>query len=457
MLVCPSISFPAVELRKITGIQHYEERLLFMLLALRDPNVRVVYVTSMPVDQAVIDYYLDFLPDPDDARRRLDLVAAEDPEPRALTTKLLDRPTLIEHLRSLAGDPSGAYILPFNVTSWEGALADALGLPLHGARPDLSPLGSKSGARRLARDAGVEVLEGAEDLWSVEEIEAAADALLRARPDVRAVVIKLNNGFSGQGNAIVQRRDLRRPLEDSVTVFCAGEESWPSFRRKIASGGAIVEELVRAPGLTSPSVQMTISSDGAVAVLSTHDQVLGGPDEQVYLGCRFPARADYREAIRESGLRIARALADRGVIGPFGVDFLVVPAAGGCRVYLSEINLRMGGTTHPLAMAQLASGGRYEASTGELLVGDQPKSYVATDNLKSDRYIGMAPSSVVKALRDGGLAFDPETNTGATLHLLGALRHFGKMGVTCIENSTAAADGLLARIVLLLDRLAGTR
>src|SRR5918911_984002 len=92
VVVLPSLSFPTAELRKIVGIGFYEERLLFLLLLLRRPGVRLVYLTSMPVDPAIVDYYLGFLPDPAGARARLHLVSADDPAPRSLTAKLLDRP-----------------------------------------------------------------------------------------------------------------------------------------------------------------------------------------------------------------------------------------------------------------------------------------------------------------------------------------------------------------------------
>src|ERR671937_2621398 len=65
VVVLPSLSFPTAELRKIVGIGYYEERLLFLLLLLRRPGVKVVYLTSMPVEEAVVDYYLGFLPDSD--------------------------------------------------------------------------------------------------------------------------------------------------------------------------------------------------------------------------------------------------------------------------------------------------------------------------------------------------------------------------------------------------------
>src|SRR5215216_163381 len=163
VVVLPSLSFPTAELRKIVGIGYYEERLLFLLLLLRRPQVKVVYLTSMPVEEAVVDYYLSFLPDPAGARSRLHMLAAGDPAPRSLTASLLDSPV----------------------------------------------------------------------------------------------------------------------------VFCAEEESWSSFAAKIAEGGAVVEELLDVPGMVSPSVQLRILPGGEPLVLSTHSQVLGGPNRQVYLGCRF--------------------------------------------------------------------------------------------------------------------------------------------------------------------------
>src|SRR5205807_9321140 len=104
IVVLPSATFASSELRKIIGIQYYEERLLCTALLLRRPDLRIVYLTCLPVDEAVVDYYLRFLPDPEDARRRLHLLAVGDPEPRALTAKVLDTPALIEQVRALARD-----------------------------------------------------------------------------------------------------------------------------------------------------------------------------------------------------------------------------------------------------------------------------------------------------------------------------------------------------------------
>jgi len=233
-------------------------------------------------------------------------------------------------------------------------------------------------------------------------------------------------------------------------VFCAEEESWPSFAAKIEAGGAVVEELLDVPGMVSPSVQLRILPGGTPLVLSTHSQVLGGPNRQVYLGCRFPADAAYRGQIKDAAERVGRVLAARGVIGYFGVDFFVVPEGRHQRVFLAEINLRVGGTTHPFGMAALVTDGRYDADGGRLVAGGRAKSYLATDNLKSPALVGREPEDVIDQVARLGLGYDPRRRTGTTMHLLGALREYGKMGVTCIGDTEEEARERYREVVAAL-------
>ncbi|MEW6477094.1 MAG: peptide ligase PGM1-related protein [Actinomycetota bacterium] len=439
IVVVPSLTLPIEDLQKISGVIFYEERLLCFLLLLADPAVRVVYTTSIAVDPAVIEYYLRFVPDPGDARSRLQLVDTGDPEVGWLSAKLLSDGAALNRLRDAIGDPGDASIVPFIATSVEHELAEALGVPVDGPRPELVALGSKSGARKVARKAGVGVLPGREDLFTVEDVTAAITTLVTDRPRMEAVVIKLNDCFSGLGNVILEVDGLADLLPTSKSVFCSEDESWPSYIVKMAEQGAVVEELLRAPELRSPSVQLRISPAGAVEILSTHDQILGGPQNQVYLGCRFPAHPDYRLLIQNAALRVGEVLAAEGVVGAFGIDFLVV----GHDVYLSEINLRLGGTTHPFWMARLATGARYDFASGELLrPGGDARYYVATDNLKSARFRGRTPADVIALIDAAGLGYDPAAGTGVALHLLGAVPTTGKFGATCIASSPSAADDL---------------
>jgi hypothetical protein len=198
--------------------------------------------------------------------------------------------------------------------------------------------------------------------------------------------------------------------------------------------------------LRSPSVQLRISPAGVVEVLSTHDQILGGPQNQIYLGCRFPAHPDYRLAIQGEAQKIGEALAGQGVVGSFGIDFLVV----GDDVFISEINLRLGGTTHPFWMARLATGAHYDLGSGELRLPDGARHYVATDNLKSAQLKGRTPAELISLVDNSGLAYDQASATGIALHLLGALPTTGKLGATCIAATPDAADELYRALLDLV-------
>ena len=62
VVVIPSLSLDPRELSKLTGVYHYEERMLVNLMLLKQPRTRLVYVTSQRLDPTVVEYYLSLLP-----------------------------------------------------------------------------------------------------------------------------------------------------------------------------------------------------------------------------------------------------------------------------------------------------------------------------------------------------------------------------------------------------------
>jgi hypothetical protein len=94
VVVIPSITLDRAVVSSGSITQSYEERYLFLLMLLRQPRLRMVYVTSMPIAPEIIEYYLALLPGviPSHARSRLSLVAVYDGSPRSLSEKLLERP-----------------------------------------------------------------------------------------------------------------------------------------------------------------------------------------------------------------------------------------------------------------------------------------------------------------------------------------------------------------------------
>src|SRR5262245_64426861 len=192
-VVVPSLSLDQSELKKLAGVNYYEERLLFLLIRLRNPRARMVYVTSQPVHPMILEYYFQFLAGipASHARARLTLLCAHDSSPRALSEKILERPRLIQRIREGIHDPQRTYLTVFNSTPLERKLAVLLGVPLNGVDPNLSHLGTKSGSRKVFKEAGVDLPPGTEDLHTQREVAEALHELHDGHPTLRKAVVKL--------------------------------------------------------------------------------------------------------------------------------------------------------------------------------------------------------------------------------------------------------------------------
>jgi len=468
-VVIPSISVNQEELAKVEGSAYYEERLLFTLIRLANPLSRVIYVTSQPVHQEILEYYLQHLPGVplSRARSRLLVLCLYDASPKPLTLKILERPRTIERMRRFIGDPNRAYLTCYNSTILERRLAVELGIPLNAVDPELLWMGTKSGSRKIFEEAGVPFPLGTNDIRTRDEVVAALERVALARPGIRRAVVKLNESFAGEGNGVYAfRQPLPSEREERLLDIARGLEGmqWPGnretlgeFLRKLGQMGGIVEEWIEADEVESPSVQMQVHPDGTLEIISTHDQVLGGSTGQAYLGCRFPADERYRAPILEAGWRIGQVLAAHGALGRFGVDFVVTRKGHGpWQAHAVEVNLRMGGTTPPFMALEFLGGGHLDRETGLYIAADgRPKYYYATDNLKSPAYRGLLPEDLLDLMVEYGMHFRHQGPTGVLFFMIGALSQFGKLGVTAIANSLDEAEGLYENTQEILDSTVG--
>jgi len=463
-VVIPSMTLDEKELTKLAAASFYEERLLFLLIRLRNPQAHMVYVTSQPIHPVILDYYFQLLAGvpASHARSRLTLLCAHDSSPRPLTQKILERPRLIQRIRYGIRDASRTYMTVFCATELERRLAVLLNIPLNGVDPELRSLGSKSGSRKVFREAGVPLPEGFEDLRSEEDIVGALMELRKRRPNLGRAVIKLNEGFSGGGNALFgfPGRSGRGAIHDALRNlgFSEPSESLPSYVTKVSQMGCIVEELIEGGETASPSVQMRIDPRGEVVLLSTHDQILSGSTGQIYEACRFPCSDAYRAGVQTLGRRIGAVLAAKGVVSRFGIDFLAHRRQAGDQWSLLalEINLRIGGTTHPFLALQFLTGGTLDVETGLFLSpSGRPKFYRATDNVQSKALRGLCPEDLIDITTVNRLHYDHTTETGSLFHMIGALSQYGKIGLTAIGNSHDEADAIYSRTLSIFDRETG--
>ena len=441
-----------------TMIQAYEERFLFLLFLLRQPRARLVYVTSQAVNPSIVDYYLSLLPGviPSHARQRLFLVSPLDGSAQPLTAKLLARPRLLRRIRGLVVDPDRAHLVPFNTTELERDLALALGIPMYGADPRYFPLGTKTGCRRLFAEEGVRHPLGREGLSSVAEVVEAIADMRAEKPGIEQVVVKLNEGVSGEGNAIVELAgaDGRAAIAACVRAMSLELEgaTFEEYAAKLERRGGIVEERIVGDEFRSPSVQLRVTPLGKLDVLSTHDQLLGGPSGQSYFGCRFPADPGYAAAITREAVKVGERLAREGVLGRFAIDFVAVRRDGGWDPYAIELNLRKGGTTHPFLTLQFLTDGTYDSEAGVFTApSGREKCFVASDHVESPLYRVLTADDLFDIVVRRGLHFDQARQTGVVFHMMSALGEYGRTGLTAVGESQAEADALHARAVAALD------
>jgi len=292
-------------------------------------------------------------------------------------------------------------------------------------------------------------------------------SVLAEHPGTASMIVKLNDGVAGNGNATVDLRDVdggrRELVAERVAVLelesptLTRDEYWDRFARD----GGIVEERVTGTELRSPSVQLRVLPDGQVELLSTHDQLLGGPSGQRYIGCTFPADPAYSRLISGPAEVIGRRLAAEGVLGRFAVDFVVVrDDAGEWEAHAIELNLRKGGTTHPFLTLQFLTDGRYDGPSGRFLTSTGAERHlVATDHLESPALRALRVGDLFDAVARHRLHFDQSRETGVVFHMISCLTELGRVGLTAVGSTPDEAMDIFRRAeqILLTEATAAGR
>ena len=386
VVVIPSLSFSARELQTFDCILGYEERVLFVLFALSNPATHLLIVTSTELDESVIMYHLSFLPkhQRENARNRVHFYSLGDSSTdRCLAEKLLGDPGAIDYIKKYCTEANStckgtlqSSLMVWRATEYEEHISEILGLPYYSAIHDQSRFGTKPGSRSVFKLLNIPCADGTyEEERDLDVLCHSIWRVLCRNPTARRGVVKLSDGFSGMGNVVldltmVQERlkllegyphdiqsdmELGRLTRMAFQNACYHHRTWEDYLDELTVMGAIFEIFIENEEYdldpdnqqccTSPSVQGVIDEHGSLTLVSTHEQLL---DQQVYIGCEFPCKPEYRLQLLEYGKRIGDFLSCAGVRDRFGVDFMCVPKRNGTwEIWAVEINLRITGTTHP--------------------------------------------------------------------------------------------------------------
>jgi len=414
------------------------------------------------VSSASIDYYFGLFPGLDPgARERLNLISCDDTSPDSLSEVLLRRPALLANIRAQVGQGTSSYMECFVCTELEEKLALEFGIPLYESPSALSYIGSKSAARKIFQKLDLATALGFEGIKGSHDLVNALCSLKRQAPFMETAVIKLDHGLAAAGNALFSYRDCptglklqdwvsRELLNRLVPVF--DSISPEKFLEQVNEGSCVVECLVGDGTKRSPSVQCQIDPSGALGIVSTHEQLFSKTGSQHFAGCMLPAQRP--QYLHRAGRRVGEYLRELGVIGTFGIDFVVVEEDSELKCYAIEINLRKGGTTHHFETLKYLTGGEYEEESGRYVTNDrQIRCYYGTDMFVGEPIMGLTASEVSSFVARWDIGYSTTERVGTVLHMLDAAEPYGCLGMTCIAGNPEAARQTYMRTIQGLAEL----
>ena len=464
-------------LSQVKGLNYYEERMLFFLFLLKYKKTKIVYVTSEDFNTSLFDYYINLISSKKkevlDIQSRLIHISVKDNKFLSLTDKIIHSKKAIKDITSAISDKKSAALRCYNPTAAERELAIALDIPLFGSREKFDYVGTKSGSRKVFKLAELNLIPGSGYLKNFSELCLAMAKLIKDYPTYKRMVIKLDQGAAGRGNCVFSVENFLEHDEIEISVktnleklscsihkqfknysqFELENETAEHYIKEFNKIGGIAELYISGKIKYSPSVQLSISTAGIPSIVSTHEQILGGMENQKYLGCAFPALPDHRKLIIKEAKKVSAWMARKGMIGHFGIDFIAMKnkQEDKPKVYPIEINLRKGGTTHPFRIAYYLTRSKYNKLDGILYNGKTPIYYISRDFIVDEKYKKFEPNELIELVQNSKINFNKNTKKGVLVFMSGTIREYGRFGAICIGHSPEDAQIYFKKLLRLVN------
>jgi hypothetical protein len=270
-VVVPGLNHPkSVDLSGVSGLESYEERMLFFLFLLKYKNTKIVYVVSKGFSQDLIDYYVwqisDAQSDYQEKISRLTIIEIDDDRKISLTQKILENAKNITRIKKAIGDPKTSFLRCYNPTKQERKLALKLGIPLFGSDQKFDFVGTKSGARKVFRLSKANVVPGISDISTFTKLCDSISQLAKKYPETKRMMIKRNYSSSGKGNCIFllgamlesEAVDLKKISKDDLTKLIKRNfESFANYQNPNTN----YEEYKQRFNITGGIVELYIESE----------------------------------------------------------------------------------------------------------------------------------------------------------------------------------------------------
>ncbi|CAF1395000.1 unnamed protein product, partial [Didymodactylos carnosus] len=371
----PSLGLTHRVRRKLNNLPVRENFQIGRLCDIYDPNVDVIYVSPMPINNEVLQYYNKLvnlrpsvekgeLVQQDNAHRFMIVV------PEALHSF----PNLIRGRE--------AYMVT-GVSHFDDLyLAEYLDIAVIGCEPEVSYLySSKSGSKRVFEAATVPLPYGEFDVYNQQQLYESLAQLIIEHLDVQRWLFKIDDDYDGLGIAYcdvvkylpcyktvlkeaarfgdkwahkwAQEHSYAKVLSElpdvleqhTIYVNKTQFSNWNIFLKVFLTQGGIIEAYPPSDSVTSLTVCIFIEPDGQIRVLCSGDH-LHAESEFSCWGLSFPQSSVDPTELNSYCQKIAEQCKQRNIFGYLDIDFVTFIDAKSDKQQLWAVDLSIGYSEH---------------------------------------------------------------------------------------------------------------
>lgn len=386
------------------------------LCDIRDPNVDVIYVSPLVINEEGLQYYTKLLglkpaidsgnvDDQTELTDRYKIIVPEAiksfPTHRmCLSSHLKYSPKALKRIRSLIKGRD-AYIIPGMPHLDDLSVAEFLGVPVLCSDPDVAHIYStKSGSKRIFQAAGVSIPPGELDVYTLPQLHDSLSQLITDHLDVSVWLFKIDGEFNARGTAVINiaehmkcyawarkesdrygdkwskkwaqepaflkiHSEILEVLEKyALPVDNSMYSSWREFSVAFLAKGGVIEATPPSDSVTSLTVDMFIEPDGTITMVSCGDQIHADTPYRKW-GLSTPQASVEPAVLNKECVKIAEACKSRGIVGYFSIDFItyIDSKSEDQVIWATDLDLHY---TDSMAMANLAhfmSNGTFNSET----------------------------------------------------------------------------------------------
>ncbi|XP_074650955.1 IQ domain-containing protein H-like isoform X2 [Tubulanus polymorphus] len=368
----PSMGYNDRIRRSIADLGIRQNTQMARLCQLTDPNVDVIYVCPVTMNDETLQYYDKLISlkgainsgnveDQADLQERYKIIVPDaiksfPAHKMCLSTHLKYSPRAISRIKNLVRGRN-AYIVPGIPHQDDLAVADYLGVPMLAPEPDVAHLYStKSGSKRIFSSAGVTMPPGEYDIYSLPQLQECLAQLVTENLNVQRWLMKLDCEFDGRGIAYIDvtehlkcynwavkesqrygekwsKKWAQEPaymrilaeIPDILDKFAVPADkdifpTWEKFIEAFLSQGGIVEACPPSESVTTLTVDMLIEPNGHIEMVNMGDQIHASSPFRCW-GLSVPQSSVEADQLNKICYDVADACKSRGVVGYFSVDF----------------------------------------------------------------------------------------------------------------------------------------